>query len=796
MPPLLPAPLLLSVTAAVLILCALSDGHAADIPWVGQGRFRLLVTVDPVKLAGRERDERPARVRVDFGELLRQHAVDGPAAPSTIQVIRHDMATGAPVEYGKYAFAKSPYDLPFRFDEVDPRPYWFLYNLQGDGQRGMLNWIHTQQGDQPSRYGIYFDTVAAGAAPGPAPRGWIGDGDALYTERGLLPSFLHARAVPFDWSGTGKLDLVIGDLRGFVFLYRNVGTREQPDFQGPELVMADGQPLKVPWSAAPLLVDWNSDGLTDLIVGQEPQGILHYYQNVGQPGAPVFAHRGTLQADGQEIVMPFEPCPEAPGVFKQDYVGVPEVCDWNGDGKPDLLVGGYVTGRIFYYENVGTNADGTPVLAARGPLEADGQILDVIWAATPTVADVDNDGLLELVSGTMFVGSGGGETGAPGRPGLFMYKNAGTRTEPKLHEVPFPLEGKWEENHFLNPRFVDWDGNGLLDLIVGVGDYVVLYRNIGTKTEPRFKRDPALTVAWVPARAHPDWMGDWDGTGGLDMLNAAGGIAAVLQRCARRLNPPKFDGGRRITTASGKDLAQPPKHGDPWAAAIAVDFDGDGDLDVLVGDVAGYVWFYENTGTRAEPHLADAKRLELADGKPLVAGMDPDAPVTDFTVLQGNRAVPAAADFRGDGKMDLVVGDATGGLTYFENVGEKGKPAFAAGVSLGRFPGRVHVAAGDVDGDGRPEIVIADSGGGEGEQVVICDTSVEEGKVRFHLPGRKLPLCWIPYPQPSLVDINGDGDLDIVLASSYASLYWVEHSFIRDGYAEGRVEATERKPQP
>ncbi len=579
-----------------------------------------------------------------------------------------------------------------------------------------------------------------------------------------------------------------------MFLYRNVGTRERPEFRGPEPLLADGKALKVPWSAAPLVIDWDGDGRPDLLVGQEPGGIVHYYQNTGTGRQPELHHRGTLQADGREIVMPFEPCPEAPGVFKQDYVGVPEVCDWNGDGRPDLLLGGYVTGRIYYYENTGSHPDGTPVLAARGPLEADGKPIDVSWAATPAVADIDGDGLLELVTGSMFMSATGGEVPAPGRPGLFLFKNVGTRTAPRLHEVPFPLEGRWEENYFLNPRFVDWDGDGLLDLVVGVMSYVVIYRNVGSRTEPRFRRERVLRVPWVPVDAHPDWIGDWDGSGGLDMLTALGGSDVTVRHCTRRQNPPLFERSETVRTAAGNQMVPPARHGDPWGAVTAVDFAGSGLFDLIVGDVAGYVWRYANTGTRAKPVYAEGRRLELADGSPLLAGIDPNAPVTDFTVLQGSRAVPACADFNGDGKIDLVVGDAVGGVTYFENLGDNHNPRFAPGRLIGRLPGRVHVAAGDMNGDGVPDLIVASSGANEGKQVMICEVTRAEGKVDFHFPGRTLPLCWVPYPQPSIIDLSGDGEPDIVLASSYGVVYWVEHSFIRHGYAEGEVIERERRP--
>ena len=151
-----------------------------------------------------------------------------------------------------------------------------------------------------------------------------------------------------------------------------------------------------------MAVDWDGDGKTDLVCGGERNRIL-FYKNVGEvgstasrrkfPGSPAsgkpgsppqFELKGFVAADGKPIVLPTSPVPEGGGVFTLDYYPVLDAPDWNGDGRRDLLAGGFITGRVYYYECVGTNPDGTPKLAFRDALQADGHPLDVGWAAAPS----------------------------------------------------------------------------------------------------------------------------------------------------------------------------------------------------------------------------------------------------------------------------------------------------------------------------------------------------------------------------------------------------------------------------
>jgi len=78
-----------------------------------------------------------------------------------------------------------------------------------------------------------------------------------------------------------------------------------PTFAAPVKVQANGIPLTVSAHAAPCVVDWDGDGVKDLLVGQYTGGNIRLYINSGTNAAPVFTTYSYLQADGSTITLPY-----------------------------------------------------------------------------------------------------------------------------------------------------------------------------------------------------------------------------------------------------------------------------------------------------------------------------------------------------------------------------------------------------------------------------------------------------------------------------------------------------------
>jgi hypothetical protein len=137
-----------------------------------------------------------------------------------------------------------------------------------------------------------------------------------------------------DWSGRGRLDLIVGNVLGEVYLIPNEGLGKEPAFGTPRRLEAAGKPIKVSGDAAPVAVDWDGDGKLDLVVGAD-DGSVVWYRNAGGRSRPRLEAARTLigksplgwggddSRQEKDWGLRVKPC----------------VVDWDGDGRPDILLG-------------------------------------------------------------------------------------------------------------------------------------------------------------------------------------------------------------------------------------------------------------------------------------------------------------------------------------------------------------------------------------------------------------------------------------------------------------------------
>jgi len=118
------------------------------------------------------------------------------------------------------------------------------------------------------------------------------------------------------------------------------------------------------------VIDWNSDGKKDLLIGYK-EGKIFYYENTNSDNAPQFNNGGETLTYGS---------------FVSDFGfnATPFVIDWNNDSRKDLLVG-TSEGFIKYFENTGS--DNAPCIYRFHQYQGYKHHLDVGATATPWVAD-------------------------------------------------------------------------------------------------------------------------------------------------------------------------------------------------------------------------------------------------------------------------------------------------------------------------------------------------------------------------------------------------------------------------
>ena len=78
-----------------------------------------------------------------------------------------------------------------------------------------------------------------------------------------------------------------------------------PIWSTPYLLTAGGVTIDVGYYAAPCVVDWDGDGVKDLVLGQFGNGNIRFYKNQGTNDNPVFTSFEYLHADGSIITLPY-----------------------------------------------------------------------------------------------------------------------------------------------------------------------------------------------------------------------------------------------------------------------------------------------------------------------------------------------------------------------------------------------------------------------------------------------------------------------------------------------------------
>jgi len=307
--------------------------------------------------------------------------------------------------------------------------------------------------------------------------------------------------------------------------------------------------------------------------------------------------------------------------------------------------------------------------------------------------DFDGDGALDLVTGIedwSFYGwddawnAKGEWQNGPLHGFVLLHRNTGTTAAPQ-YAPPVKLEADGKPIDVFgcpSPNFEDFDGDGDLDLLCGEFlDGFTYFENAGSRTKPRYAAGRRLKdVRGAPLAMDLQMIVpvafDWDKDGDLDLIvGDEDGRVALVENTGKldKDHTPIF-----ARPAYFKQEADTLKCG-ALATPVGVDWDGDGDMDILSGNTAGYIEFFENlSGPRvAAPKWAAPKRLEV-NGKPFRIMAGPNGSIQGPAEAKWGYTTFNIADWDADGLPDIVFNSILGRVQWLKNVGTRKSPRLAA----------------------------------------------------------------------------------------------------------------------
>ena len=529
--------------------------------------------------------------------------------------------------------------------------------------------------------------------------------------------------------------------------------------------------------AWPLPMDYDEDGDLDLVVScpDKPSNGTYFFENASGEKFPVFKPAKKIGPGFRNIRVSYvdgKPRVLAPGVEYTDFrksqfskpkkLGVPanvhtpghkiranqwHYVDYDADGDQDLAIGvgdwhdygwddaynsrgewtnGPLRGFLYLVKNEGS--DEKPKWAKQSLIEADNRPIEVFGWPSPSFADFDKDGDLDILCGEFL-------------DGFTYFPNVGTAESPR-YRGPLRVANRRTESQItmdlqmIVPVAIDWDNDGDIDLVCGDEDGRVAFLENSegyfpsSLSWPRYFKQEADNVK-CGALATP-YCVDWDLDGDEDILsgNTAGYIdffenlgipnGSDSPRWARLIHLKAADKVIRIQAGQNGSIQGPCEAKWGYTTFSVADWDHDGLQDIVLNSIWGRVEWYRNAGIFPRgnkrsrlPLLERAQPLKVRwDDKPLKPAWNWWSPGTYDLVTQW-RTTPVAVDWNADKKTDLVMLDHEGYLALFErnknSYVQQGKRVFVdeKGIPHRLNPGRagrsgrrkIHAVDWDLDGD-------------------------------------------------------------------------------------------------
>jgi len=453
------------------------------------------------------------------------------------------------------------------------------------------------------------------------------------------------------------------------------------------------------------------------------------------------------------------------------FKSVPMPMDFDGDGDYDLLVsesGSYVEAGVFYFENISGNVDmpifrcGMKISSPRFRLGFDGACFEVshvhghVHVITP---DRVNEKLL-------------------------MYMDVPQNVFWKKTEMPLAATGYVPRTKYNRWKMVDFDGDGVLDLMCGLlsktgKNHLLFLKNTGTDEKPSYKSPITIKTETGKPIGQNLYLGtliaDFDNDGDLDYIGVGHYSDFVYFENKGTRTHYKFAAGRKLTYKG--EIVQMVSRFGGAIKPTAIDWNKDGFIDIIAGDEDGKVSFLENTGkiVNGVPEFLPPRFFQQK------------AKYVDFGAL----TAPRVFDWDGDGLDDIISGNGVGYIGFIKNLGGGDNPKWAKPELLkgdgkvirilppGANWGYTTIDVGDWNQDGLPDILVNHHNGNvlwfentgtrkkprlSAAKPILVQWKGKPQKPKWvagHSKGNELLAPW--RTSPFIMDFNKDGLNDLVM---------------------------------
>ncbi len=551
-----------------------------------------------------------------------------------------------------------------------------------------------------------------------------------------------------DIDGDGKPDVVVTNSgAASVYVFRNTST------SGSITTSSFAGALTFTTGTAPSGVaigDLDGDGRPDLAVTNQSSNTISILRNTTTPGSTTIAF-----ATKVDFTTGTNSQPRAVAI-----------ADLDGDGKPDVVAGGYISSSASIFRNTSTSgAITTASFAAKVDVSYSGGGINSV-----AIGDLDGDGKPDLA---LAFGAGTGT----GVSQVYLNRNTSTSGTISFASGVGFATGTGVETKSI--AIGDLDGDGKLDLFLANNNAasVSLFRNTATSGALNTSSFAAKLDFATGTQPISVAIGDLDGDGRPDLTAAnfsANSVSlfrnADLPHTITSFTPRTADPGGSILIRGTNFNTSPGQN--------RVLFGG---TRSATGAITG-VSITDTTMSVTVPNGVTYGPISLLDTStgltayspynysPGFSGNKPDLTASDFLPTKvdvslgtGNATTATAfADLDGDGKSDLVVSNG-GSVSVFRNISTSGS------ITAGSFSAKVNFTAlnggfvtiADLDGDGKRDIIVATASG-----VSVYRNTATSGSITTSSFAAKVDLGNASACKVIVADMDGDGRPDLVYLNS------------------------------